>query len=469
MAGPRVQGLGLRSKQAPSRLRARRRRHWALEGLEERIVLQGTPTVYTVDLATDAGTSTGPDSGDLLYVITQANANSTSGGSEIQFDPTVFNAAMPQTITLTAPLALQETGGPEVIDGPGAAVLTISGGNANQVFSVAAGSTASIAGLSISGGNASGNGGGIDNAGTLTLSNLAITGNTATSGGGIQNEVTGVLTLSGCTLSANTANGPGGGIDNAGTLSVTNSTLTGNSAITGGAIWSAGPGTFINATVAYNNVNSTSDDGGGMYLTAGSSTALYNTIVVLNTAGTGLLAPANDIDNSGGGSLVPTSANNLIGKGGAGGLVAGGDLANQIGVTDPGLDTGLKSNGGPTQTIALVEGSPAIDAGSASIVGVAVPTVDQRGALRGPLGINAGPTVDIGAYEASSSYLVSSLTDTAHVGTIATAVGWANLSTNANPANLIPPPGTAPLRATRPPTRSSSTRQGSLPLRRPSP
>ncbi len=62
-----------------------------------------------------------------------------------------------------------------------------------------------------------------------------------------------------------------------------------------------------------------------------------------------------------------------------------------------------------------------------------VPTIDQRGALRGPAGLNAGSKVDIGAYEASSSYLVSTFTDSSAVGTLRTAAGWANISTNANP------------------------------------
>ena len=46
-----------------------------------------------------------------------------------------------------------------------------------------------------------------------------------------------------------------------------------------------------------------------------------------------------------------------------------------------------------------------------------------------------GPNVDIGAYEASSSYLVTTTADSTDVGTLRAAVGWANVSTNANPAN----------------------------------
>ncbi len=68
-----------------------------------------------------------------------------------------------------------------------------------------------------------------------------------------------------------------------------------------------------------------------------------------------------------------------------------------------------------------------------------VEPVDQRGAVAGPLGLNAGASADIGAYEASSSYLVSLNADNLDVGTLRTGVGWANISTNANPANLFAP------------------------------
>ena len=160
-------------------------------------------------------------------------------------------------------------------------------------------------------------------------------------------------------------------------------------------------------------------------------------------SGTGSGAPASDISVADGGTVSSASAYNLIGTGGSGGLVNGTN-GNQVGVADPGLDpNGLQNNGGPTQTIALVTGSPAIDAGSNALAvdpttGQPL-TTDQRGALRGPAGLNAGRTVDIGAYEASSSYLVTSTADTTDVGTLRAAVGWANVSTNANPANVASP------------------------------
>jgi hypothetical protein len=89
------------------------------------------------------------------------------------------------------------------------------------------------------------------------------------------------------------------------------------------------------------------------------------------------------------------SYNNLIGTGGAGGLINGTN-GNLVGVADPGLAT-LADYGGPTQTIALLPGSPAIDDGSATWV----PATDQRGISR-----PQGPAPDIGAFE-SQGFTIS--------------------------------------------------------------
>ena len=75
------------------------------------------PTIYTVDLTSASGAGSG-NSGDLVYVIGLANADTNIAGSLIEFDPSVFNSASPHTITLSSTLVLSETAGPEVIDGP---------------------------------------------------------------------------------------------------------------------------------------------------------------------------------------------------------------------------------------------------------------------------------------------------------------------------------------------------------------
>ena len=108
-----------------------------------------------------------------------------------------------------------------------------------------------------------------------------------------------------------------------------------------------------------------------------------------NTIGSGTSGSAGDIS----GTVAAASAYNLIGIGGAGGLAEGVN-GNQVGVASSSAMLGvLAANGGPTQTIALLTGSPAIGAGSSTITGVAVPTTDQRGDPR-PAG-----SIDIGAYQ----------------------------------------------------------------------
>ena len=184
-----------------------------------------------------------------------------------------------------------------------------------------------------------------------------------------------------------------------GTLRVANSTIANNSAIGtdlsngySGIANSSGTVTVTNSTIAYN----VADFGGGLAV-LGTAT-LYNTIVALNT-GSGKGAPAVDISvDDGYGTVSTSSAYNLIGTGGSGGLTNGVN-GNQVGVADPGLGP-LAYYGGPTQTIALLPGSPAIDAGSNALAvdpSTGQPlTTDQRGT--GFVRIFNG-TVDIGAYE----------------------------------------------------------------------
>ncbi len=205
----------------------RRRRIWALEGLEDRVLLSATD--YTVNAITDTGAGSGT-TGDLLYCIDQANANSNTDGSEIEFDPTVFGT--PQTIMLSSTLTLSETAGPEVISGPDANLVTVSGNNSVGVFLVNGGVSATIAGMTISHGAPNSSGDGIDNEGTLTVSNCTIADNSVgynNVGGGIFNDSDGTLTVSNCTI-ANSSAYSGGGIDNYGMLTVSDSTIADNSA-----------------------------------------------------------------------------------------------------------------------------------------------------------------------------------------------------------------------------------------------
>ena len=261
------------------------------------------------------------------------------------------NSLSGATITLNSVLTISQS---VTISGLGAANLAISGNHATEVFDVASGVTASIAYLTIENGSA-GDGGGIDNNGTLTLSNSTLAGNSASSGGGILNY--GTLTLSNSTLSGNGASYYGGGILNYGTLMLSNSTFSGNGAsYYGGGILNYGTLMLSNSTFSGNSASYT----GGGILNGGTLT-LQNTIVAGNTAGFG----GSDISGT-----VNSLGNNLIGQtdGSSGWIVSGpsADLTGTSGsLLDPKLDPlGLQNNGGPTQTIALETDSPAIDAGA---------------------------------------------------------------------------------------------------------
>src|SRR5262249_46719893 len=171
----------------------------------------------------------GAGTGTLRQAIVDANA--MAGADTINFAAVV-------TGTITLGSALPQITQDVTINGPGAGVLTVSGANLYQVFNIASGVTASISGLKIANG-AAGPGAGIFNAGAMTITNTTLSGNSSPGGGGIANEGgTATLTVTNSTLSGNSANGgQGGGIANfGGTLTITNSTLFGNFALRGGGI-----------------------------------------------------------------------------------------------------------------------------------------------------------------------------------------------------------------------------------------
>jgi hypothetical protein len=218
---------------------------------------------------------------------------------------------------------------------------------------------------SVLSGNTAYNGGGIANYGGITVSDSTLAGNSAQGyGGGIYNQ--GTLTLTNSTLSDNAAVawfGQGGGIYNLGTLTLTNSTLSGNTAqFDGGGIFDRGTLLLTNTTLSGN----TAGYAGGVDNYGSGVTTLQNSIVGGNT----LLSDGTTPSDLGGANVAASSSHNLIGPGGSGGLANG--VNGNIIVADPAdLKLGpLADNGGPTETIALLPGSPAIDAGSPSVPSV---------------------------------------------------------------------------------------------------
>lgn len=352
---------------------------------------------FTVTRTDDRNASCLPADCSLREAVAAANA--AAGNDVIE-----FSLPMPATIELTGPIAITSN---VSIEGPGSVhyslrdQLTIDANSLGRVFTIT-GTTARIAGLVLTGGSASA----IHHTGagtTLTLDTVRVSGNTGNDGGGVASFF-GTLIVRDSTFSTNTAASSGGGIYHEGTqLTVTNSTFNGNvsqidSDFGGGGIYAEDATTIINSTFSGNssayggggvNVSTISTIpvvvrnstftantalyGGGLFFAEGNVT-LTNSIVALNTA-TDLPASSNYYEDA---SLFTATT-------------------NYTGAT-PMLGP-LQDNGGPTETHALLVGSPAIDAGSngsALDENGAPLTTDQRGQYSPRI---VGGTVDIGAYE----------------------------------------------------------------------
>jgi hypothetical protein len=362
-----------------------------------------------------------------------------------------FQAGLSGTITLnTGELLIAKN---LTIAGPGADVITVSGNNASRVFDVGATFTVDISGLTIADGSVTGtdHGAGIFNAGALTLtasavsgnsdegiwnqgslmtitgstisgnslagiynasstltvtastlsanddggivnvsSTLTITsctfhGNTGSNGGGIFSGIGSTLTVTASTFSGNSVMAGGGGIFNAGIATVTNSTFSGNVASAGGGILNVGLLSAAEATLTNSTLsgNSAANVGGGIYNFGAQATIISrNTILAANTA-------AGSPDISG---VLTSQGHNLIGDGTGG---SGYDATDLVGTSSNPIDPllgPLQDNGGPTFTMTLLPGSPAINAGDPTDA----PMWDQRGPGY-PRVVNG--MIDIGAYE----------------------------------------------------------------------
>lgn len=160
-----------------------------------------------------------------------------------------FNLPYPSTITLASTLTIGKNLN---ISGPGVSGLAISGNNSVGVFYINPGVIVNISKLTIENGNAP-FGGGIYNNGSLTVADSTVTGNSSTNGGGIYNYFADLI-LSNVQLTSNSADS-GAGIFNGGNLTMSNSTVSGNVASTlyGGGIENLKALTVINSTVSGNS------------------------------------------------------------------------------------------------------------------------------------------------------------------------------------------------------------------------
>ena len=355
----------------------------------------------------------------LRAAIMQAN-RSSGAGVTIMLPAGTFTLTRPAAnsdgedngdLNLTAPVS----GDPVIaIIGAGASRTIIDANQIDRVFHVEQFRTATISAVTLRNGY-SDMGGGIVNVGTLTLDHVIVTSNYATEGGGISNQgyltvqdssvvfnIAGItaggivnstsMDLSASTIAFNTAI-YGGGLYNVGDVALTDSTIASNQATeNGGGIYDSGTSANIyNSTIAYNDANSNADStgyGGGAYIVSGATLNLHNSLVVGNYVrgdpqlrndcyGDGTLVPyGRNLTTTIGDCKVATSSNWA--------------LLNSLSLLGP-----LQNNGGPTQTIALLSGSNAINAGIACVDANGNPILaDQRGLAR-----IVGSACDVGAYE----------------------------------------------------------------------
>jgi Bacterial Ig-like domain (group 3) len=340
--------LNTRGTAAANRDRARSRLTLELVQLEDRQLL----TTFTVSNTLDTVTSGVPASGTLRWAVEQANLS--GGTDEIDFSPAVFGT--PQAITFgsgNGAIVMSAASAAITIDGPGPGLLTINDNNNGAVFEVAAGVTAAISGLTISGASLGGNGA-VDDLGAVTLSNCALTANTIS---GLY--VKGTADVSDCTISGNN-NFSGGGVcvKTGGMATITASTLTDNTCAGGGGLWSAGTVTMADCVVTQ---NSSLGSGGGIY-NSGQLTVTDCTISgnygtgVTNGAGSAYLSGSTISGNSGfinggnfansyGATLNLTSCTVTGGTAGAGGGLYNGGKATVTDCTFSGNTTSGQGGG----------------------------------------------------------------------------------------------------------------------------
>jgi hypothetical protein len=409
--------------------RLQHRMAWSLAGAALLLALgQGVATAATITVTTNNPNVIADGQCSLIEAIVNAkneavtHADCLAGNGE---DTIVLPANA--NVTLSAvyaniygqPIGLPFIFGRITIEGNGAIIARQGDAPAFSLMAVSVFGDLTLQSVTLSGGSSSGSGGGVINDGTLSIKNSIISGNT---GGGLFNS--GTLGIAHSTVSNNTRYGAGGGVFNSGTLAIENSTISNNASYGGGGgVSNRGTLTIENSTISNNTTDGIGAGGGGV--SNGGTLTIANSTISNNTAnfGGGLYnfpSPATLTLNR---SLIagnqaffsaPEIGNyfnivannfNLFGTNGNAGvsgftpgptdIVPGVSLAQILGP--------LKFNGGPTQTHALVAGSPAIDAGDPggcrNSQGALLAT-DQRGFARHVDGNNDGTArCDIGAVE----------------------------------------------------------------------
>jgi len=377
----------------------------------------GFSTTYTVDSLLDG------DDGDFShgeFTLREALAlsNSEPGSGLINFDPGLsggmiaLNAALGElTITDTVTIDADDLPGGFTVDasssdptpndnhGDGIRLLRIDDGDPTVSVDV------ELKGITLRGGDTSGDGGAIESWENLTLRNVSILENSAVGRGGGLFHRDGSLWIDSSTVANNWADGEGGGLwsnttlDGPQTGRITNSTISTNTAGVGGGIYNFDGTLLLEQTTITNNGTSGAEASGtgGVFTVSDASTQVlvFSTIIAGNSGLDVVESPR---------TLGQTSYEslgfNLIGIGNA---ILSFDNHDFTEVSDPGLST-LANHGGKTWTHVPLPGSPAIDASDPSLTtpGDDLPQFDQRGEPYSRLSDgdrNGEKVLDIGAVE----------------------------------------------------------------------
>ena len=256
-----IGGHRLTTSRTSPRRRSRQALRLGLEALEDRRLL----TTILVDTLTDEVVAN--DTTSLREAIALAADADHAGPDSISFAPDLagtIDLALGQLVLsdATGDVAIEATTG----------VTTINAGGQSRVLVVQPGTTATLTGLTLTGGQSL-TGGGISSLGTLTLIDSTVSGNTASASGGGINSI-GTVSLTGSTVSDNSAGVNGGGIFSDAffydMLTLTDSTISGNSAaVNGGGIFNLGTTIISNSLISQNKAG---QDGGGIFNSSGSVT-----------------------------------------------------------------------------------------------------------------------------------------------------------------------------------------------------
>jgi CSLREA domain-containing protein len=368
---------------------------WLAAGLAVLAAVTGSEARAAVFVATkSADTADGSCDRDCSLREAVIAANAAPGQDVIILPPGIYPLALAAGGADDPAVGDLDFTGNAVLFGQSAATTVVQAGGIDRVLDVPSGVALEVVGVSLAGGRASEGGGAVRNKGALSLTRTRILDSSAVganaTGGGIWSVGAGSsLSIIESTLSNNTASGPGGGIAVGEELVMVNSTVSGN------ASGDLGGGLYVlkntDAAITQSTITANSaPTGGGIYGVSDPfiSTArahLAGSIVARNSG-------ASDPDCSG---SVGSDGGNLLGQGDfcVDFTPAKHDLeGTHAAPLDPKLGL-LGANGGTTPTHALLAGSPAIDQ-----LPTCVP-VDQRGQTRG------AAACDIGAFEVGDDCL----------------------------------------------------------------